>query len=159
MIYNCSEGNDKGDNIVSNQKKEAVNQLPENFGDLKKAVNRTADWEERLNAVNELAKFKSDETMKILQYVAKEDLVTKVRETATRLLKQMGQEVQVKVLEVDEAAGKISLSIRALQEAPVATRKDDHPRKSLQARVDESDAEGFNSLKDKLQDWIDKSGQ
>ena len=36
----------------------------------------------------------------------------------------VGQEVQVKVLEVDEAAGKISLSIRALQEAPVATRKD-----------------------------------
>ena len=71
----------------------------------------------------------------------------------------VGQEVQVKVLEVDEAAGKISLSIRALQEAPVITRKDDHPRKSLQARVDESDAEGFNSLKDKLQDWIEKSGQ
>ena len=56
----------------------------------------------------------------------------------------------MKVLEVDEAAGKISLSIRALQEAPVATRKDDRPRKSLQARVDESDAEGFNSLKDKF---------
>lgn len=71
----------------------------------------------------------------------------------------VGQEVQVKVLEVDEAAGKISLSIRALQEAPVATRKEDQPRKSLQARVDESDAEGFNSLKDKLQDWIEKSGQ
>jgi len=71
----------------------------------------------------------------------------------------VGQEVQVKVLEVDEAAGKISLSIRALQEAPVVTRKEDQPRKSLQARVDESDAEGFNSLKDKLQDWIEKSGQ
>jgi general stress protein 13 len=71
----------------------------------------------------------------------------------------VGQEVQVKVLEVDEAAGKISLSIRALLEAPAVTRKDDRPRKSLQARVDESDAEGFNSLKDKLQGWIDKSGQ
>ncbi len=71
----------------------------------------------------------------------------------------VGQEVQVKVLEVDEAAGKISLSIRALHEAPVVTRKEDQPRKSLQARVDESDAEGFNSLKDKLQDWIEKSGQ
>ena len=46
-----------------------------------------------------------------------------------------------------------------LQEAPAATRKDDRPRKSLQARVNERDAEGFNSLKDKLQDWIEKSGQ
>ena len=70
----------------------------------------------------------------------------------------VGEEVYVKVLEVDEAAGKISLSIRALKEAPPISHKDINPRKTLQARVNESDAEGFNSLKDKLQDWIDKSG-
>ncbi len=71
----------------------------------------------------------------------------------------VGQEVEVKVLEIDEAAEKISLSIRALQERPVAIRKKDAtPRKSLQDRVDESDANGFNSLKDKLQDWIEQSG-
>lgn len=69
----------------------------------------------------------------------------------------VGEEVQVQVLEVDEVAGKISLSIRALQKAPEG-RRDDNPRKSLQARVNERDAEGFNSLKEKLQDWIDKSG-
>lgn len=71
----------------------------------------------------------------------------------------VGQEIEVKVLEVDEKAGKISLSIRALQERPAAVRKDEKPKKSLQARVDEHDAEGFNSLKDKLQEWINKSGQ
>ena len=71
----------------------------------------------------------------------------------------VGQEIDVKVLEVDEKAGKISLSIRALQERPPVLRKDDKPKKSLQARVDEHDAEGFNSLKDKLQEWINKSGQ
>ena len=70
----------------------------------------------------------------------------------------VGQEVNVQVLEVDEEAGKISLSIRALQEAPASIRKDDRSRKSLQARVNERDADGFNSLKDKLQDWIEKSG-
>ncbi|MFC4411339.1 S1 domain-containing post-transcriptional regulator GSP13 [Chungangia koreensis] len=70
----------------------------------------------------------------------------------------VGQEVQVKVMEVDEAAGKISLSIRALQERPPVMRKE-VPKKSLQARVQERDAEGFNSLKDKLQDWIRQSGQ
>ena len=69
----------------------------------------------------------------------------------------VGEEVVVKVLEVDEEAGKISLSIRALQEAP--EKRNDNPRRSLQARVNERDAEGFNSLKEKLQDWIDKSGQ
>jgi len=71
----------------------------------------------------------------------------------------VGQEVEVKVLEIDEAAEKISLSIRALQERPAALRKKDAPpRKTLQDRVDESDANGFNSLKDKLQDWIEQSG-
>lgn len=89
------KANDKGDKRVSNHKQETVNQLPENFNELKKAVNRTADWEERLQAVNELAKFKSDETIKILQYVAKADLVTKVRETAANQLKKMGQVVPV----------------------------------------------------------------
>ncbi|MEQ6356899.1 S1 domain-containing post-transcriptional regulator GSP13 [Lysinibacillus sp. M3] len=72
----------------------------------------------------------------------------------------VGQEVEVKILEIDEDAEKISLSIRALQERPATLRKKDAPpRKSLQDRVDESDANGFNSLKDKLQDWIEQSGQ
>lgn len=70
----------------------------------------------------------------------------------------VGDVVKVKVLEVDEDAGKISLSIRALQEAPPATQKPSRPRKSLQDKVKEHDAEGFNSLKDKLKDWITRSG-
>ncbi|MFJ7915263.1 MULTISPECIES: S1 domain-containing post-transcriptional regulator GSP13 [unclassified Lysinibacillus] len=72
----------------------------------------------------------------------------------------VGQEVEVKILEIDEDAEKISLSIRALQERPATLRKKDVlPRKSLQDRVDESDANGFNSLKEKLQGWIEQSGQ
>lgn len=70
----------------------------------------------------------------------------------------VGDEVKVKVLEVDYDAGKISLSIRALQEAPSNHNKPVRPRKSLQDKVKEHDAEGFNSLKDKLKDWIDRSG-
>ncbi|MER2192918.1 MAG: HEAT repeat domain-containing protein [Solibacillus sp.] len=76
---------------MSNQN-EAVN-LPENLNELKKDVNRAADWETRLAAVQELGKFKADETIKILQYVAKADLVTKVREAAGASLKKMGQNV------------------------------------------------------------------
>ncbi|MGN7479544.1 HEAT repeat domain-containing protein [Solibacillus silvestris] len=79
---------------MSHHKQETAQQLPENFGELKKAVNRTADWEERLNAVQELAKFKTEETIKILQYVAKADLVTKVREAAASQLKEMGQQAE-----------------------------------------------------------------
>lgn len=71
---------------------------------------------------------------------------------------KIGQEVEVKILEIDESEEKISLSIRALQERPTMKKKDIVPRKSLQDRVNENDAVGFNSLKDKLQDWIEQSG-
>ncbi|MEK4246463.1 S1 domain-containing post-transcriptional regulator GSP13 [Psychrobacillus sp. FSL K6-2684] len=71
----------------------------------------------------------------------------------------VGQEVEVKILEIDEEASKISLSIRELQEKPISSKRDDKPRKSLQARVDEHDEEGFNTLKEKLAGWIKQSIQ
>jgi general stress protein 13 len=80
-----------------------------------------------------------------------------VKEVAEFL--KVGQEVEVKILEVDDDSGKISLSIRALQTKPVISKKDDKPRKSLQARVDEHDEEGFNTLKEKLAGWIKQSIQ
>ncbi|MCM3317091.1 S1 domain-containing post-transcriptional regulator GSP13 [Rummeliibacillus stabekisii] len=70
----------------------------------------------------------------------------------------IGQTVEVKILEVDDDAKKISLSIRALKERPPMRKKEAVPRKSLQDRVDESDSVGFNSLKVKLRDWIEESG-
>lgn len=72
---------------------------------------------------------------------------------------KVDQEVKVEVLEVDEAAGKISLSIRTLLETPPTTHRDEGSRRPLQDRIDEGDSEGFNSLKEKLQDWISESGE
>ena len=70
----------------------------------------------------------------------------------------VGEDIQVKVLEVDEEQKKISLSIRELQEAPYYRKKESQPRRSLQDRVDEVDADGFKILKNKLKDWIEQSG-
>jgi len=69
----------------------------------------------------------------------------------------IGDEVEVKVLEVIEKDDKISLSIRALLEKP--ERRDERPRETLQERIKKHDAEGFNSLEEKLEDWIEKFGQ
>ncbi|WP_274307818.1 S1 domain-containing post-transcriptional regulator GSP13 [Solibacillus daqui] len=71
----------------------------------------------------------------------------------------VGEDIEVKVLEVDQEQKKISLSIRELQEVPYYRKKESHPRRSLQDRVDEVDADGFKILKDKLKDWIEQSGQ
>lgn len=68
---------------------------------------------------------------------------------------KIGDEVKVKVLTVDEESGKISLSIRATEEAPKQEKK---PVRRRQANViSEEPTEGFNTLKDKLQEWINQS--
>lgn len=67
----------------------------------------------------------------------------------------VGDEVNVKVLSVDEEKSKISLSIRALQEAP-KQRETKKPVRKVVVK-DEVVTEGFNTLKDKLQEWIKQS--
>ncbi|MEK5104123.1 S1 domain-containing post-transcriptional regulator GSP13 [Cytobacillus sp. FSL M8-0252] len=73
----------------------------------------------------------------------------------------VGDEVQVKVLSIDENAGKIGLSIRATQEAPAPTVKEKKPRKRpnnpVAQKVEDNGSQGFNTLKDKLQEWIAQS--
>ncbi|GIN88643.1 general stress protein 13 [Heyndrickxia sporothermodurans] len=68
---------------------------------------------------------------------------------------KVGDEVKVKVLSVDEENGKISLSIRATEEAPKQEKK--QPRRRQASVITEEPTEGFNTLKDKLQEWIQQS--
>lgn len=73
---------------------------------------------------------------------------------------KVGDEIQVKVLSVDESAGKIGLSIKATEEAPARQSvKVKKPKKRQAAAIiQEGDGQqGFNTLKDKLQEWIDQS--
>ncbi|MDN3019774.1 S1 domain-containing post-transcriptional regulator GSP13 [Paenibacillus sp. BSR1-1] len=73
---------------------------------------------------------------------------------------KVGDEIKVKVLSVDEGAGKIGLSIRATEEAPVEQlAKVKKPRKRQAAAIipEAEGQQGFNTLKDKLQEWIDQS--
>jgi general stress protein 13 len=72
----------------------------------------------------------------------------------------VGDEVKVKVLSIDEAAGKIGLSIRATEEAPEQAPRAKKPRAKRPAAVvqhQDDSAQGFNTLKDKLQEWIAQS--
>ncbi|TCO71044.1 S1 domain-containing post-transcriptional regulator GSP13 [Marinisporobacter balticus] len=79
----------------------------------------------------------------------------------------VGAEVKVKILSIDEASGKISLSIRATQPVP-ETQEQDKPRaerprrpKSKKATVnnyqDPQNNQSFNSLEDKLKVWLEQS--
>src|SRR4051794_19135413 len=80
---------------------------------------------------------------------------------------KVGDEVQVKVLSIDEKAGKIGLSIRATEEAPAEVadtkvkkpRSNNNTKRQAAAPVHIESEQGFNTLKDKLQEWIDQSSE
>ncbi|WP_026906981.1 S1 domain-containing post-transcriptional regulator GSP13 [Paucisalibacillus globulus] len=65
----------------------------------------------------------------------------------------VGDEVNVKVLNVDEANNKVSLSIRATEEPP---KKQEKPQVKKTVKLEENTS-GFNTLKDKLEEWIEQS--
>ncbi|MBC1585388.1 S1 domain-containing post-transcriptional regulator GSP13 [Listeria seeligeri] len=64
---------------------------------------------------------------------------------------EVGQVVKVKILDIDEEKNKISLSIRATEDAPK-----EQPAKKKNVASGEND-EGFNTLRDKLEEWINKA--
>ncbi|MCM3279180.1 S1 domain-containing post-transcriptional regulator GSP13 [Exiguobacterium sp. MER 193] len=72
---------------------------------------------------------------------------------------QVGQEVEVKILEVDEASKKIKLSMKATQEAPKREKSAKPTRRAPRrneaaSNFKQEEAPGFTVLKDKLEDWI-----
>ena len=71
---------------------------------------------------------------------------------------KVGDEVQVKVLSIEEESGKIALSIKATQEAPAKPQTARKPKPARQAQPkNEETPSGFNTLKDKLTEWIEQS--
>ncbi|WP_078392099.1 S1 domain-containing post-transcriptional regulator GSP13 [Shouchella patagoniensis] len=74
----------------------------------------------------------------------------------------VGDEVKVKIMSVDEASGKISLSIRATQEAPA--RPQSKPRATgggaaRKPQATQQKQQGFNTLEDKLKEWLKQSNE
>jgi general stress protein 13 len=80
---------------------------------------------------------------------------------------KVGDEVEVKVLSIDEAAGKLSLSIRATlaepEEKPKEAKKPANKKRQATTTVKTAYTneapQGFNTLKEKLQEWIEQSNK
>ncbi len=77
--------------ILNNDKVKA--ELPPNFEELKKAAYRTANWRDRLKAVDELGQWNSQETIDILKRIVDGDSVYRVQEAAYNKLEQFGESV------------------------------------------------------------------
>src|SRR5699024_10519238 len=67
----------------------------------------------------------------------------------------IGDEVNVKIIHIDEENDKVSLSIRATMDAPEKQAKP----KSTPQKQQEQPTNGFNTLKDKLEEWMTQSEQ
>ncbi|RCW66929.1 S1 domain-containing post-transcriptional regulator GSP13 [Saliterribacillus persicus] len=63
-----------------------------------------------------------------------------------------GDQVKVKIIEMDEISGKYSLSMKALNENAQS-------KKTEKKQVLQDEKDGFNTLKEKLGDWIKQSEQ
>lgn len=70
---------------------------------------------------------------------------------------KVGDDVNVKVLNVDSEKNKVSLSIRATEEAPKKQTKAPRSQPVQQQQQQQDSAAGFNTLKDKLEEWIEQS--
>ncbi|GAA0500217.1 general stress protein 13 [Virgibacillus sp. MSP4-1] len=70
---------------------------------------------------------------------------------------KIGDVVQVKVLNINEEEGKYSLSIRATEEPPKKQPVQEQKPARTKEQPDTNAAVGFNTLKDKLEDWIQQS--
>ncbi|MFX3622894.1 MAG: S1 domain-containing post-transcriptional regulator GSP13 [Ectobacillus sp.] len=61
----------------------------------------------------------------------------------------VGDEIEAKILSVDEENGKISLSLKAAQAPPLKVQ--------TTMRVPKPASDGFNTLREKLNEWIAQS--
>ncbi|NIK12149.1 S1 domain-containing post-transcriptional regulator GSP13 [Alkalibacillus almallahensis] len=66
----------------------------------------------------------------------------------------VGEVIQVKVVDAEPSEGKFSLSIRATQSRPIHAKTRAEQIRDMQHNQDEN---GFNILKDKLNEWIEQS--
>lgn len=72
-------------------------------------------------------------------------------------LLSVGDTIKVKILKIEETSGKVSLSIRQTEPAP--ERREPARRPAPRAKQQSEDKPGFNTLEQKLKDWLKESNE
>ena len=121
--------------------KEEKNELPANYEELKKSANRTSNWRERLDAVEELGEHEHEKVIDVLKNRMKNDAVYKVQEAAYKKLKALGEDVQLpprKKGELVKGVSKILLRIK--KSLPEGHTFEEFKEKLMKMRLDVYDA-------------------
>lgn len=115
----------------------AASDLPENYNELKNSANRTANWRERLNAVQQLGQWKSQQSIDILTRRLHTDPVFQVQEAAYEQLKAWGEEVEKPVRSrYDVIKGIQKILLRVKKSLPREHSYEDFKEKLKKMRVD-----------------------
>lgn len=136
-------------------KKIIHDELPENYEELKKAVNRTASWRARFDAVEELGRYNTSQVIDILNTRLKNDPVYKIQEAAYRILIDFGQNATLparKKFEVVKGANKVFLRVK--KSLPADHTFEEFATKLKRMRIDVYDAyEGEKG--DEFKSWLE----
>jgi len=116
---------------------EMNNGLPENYEELKKAANRSADWRARLEAVEELGQTNHKQIIDILTRLMESDPVYTVQEAAYLKLKAFGEDVKVPSKNKPELVKGVSkILLRIKKSLPRDHSYEDFKEKLKKMRID-----------------------
>lgn len=132
-------------------------ELPSNYEELKKAAYRTANWRERINAVEELGKWNSQQTIDILRRIVAEDAVYKVQEAAYSKLKALGEDISLPPRKKGEPIkGVTKILLRIKKSLPEGHTVGEFKEKLKNMRVDVYDTyEGEKGLE--FDQWLENT--
>lgn len=113
------------------------NGLPENYEELKKAANRSADWRARLEAVKELGQTNHKQIIDILTRLMESDPVYTVQEAAYLKLKAFGEDVKAPSKNKPELVKGVSkILLRIKKSLPRDHSYEDFKEKLMKMRID-----------------------
>jgi hypothetical protein len=117
--------------------KEAKIELPENYDELKRAASRTSSWRDRLDAIDELGQWKSNQTIEILKNRMMNDPVYKIRKAAFHRLQAFGEDVQLPPqIKGDLVKGVTKILVRIKKSLPEGHTYEEFKEKLKKMRVD-----------------------
>ncbi|SDF34002.1 HEAT repeat-containing protein [Fontibacillus panacisegetis] len=124
---------------MSTEENVNIEEQPVTYEDLKKSANRSANWRERLQAVEELGQeeWNSEQTIQLLTRIMENDSVRRVQEAAHHSLKNLGERVQLPAKKQEELVkGLTKTLVRIKKSLPEGHSYEEFKEKLKKMRID-----------------------
>ena len=113
------------------------NERADNFKQLKISANRTANWKERIAAIEELGEWELDQVLNIHEHRMNNDLVYPVQEAAYRKLQELGHDAELPSRRKGELIKGVSkILLRIKKSLPAGHSFEEFKEKLKKTRLD-----------------------